>query len=347
MTAALREASLLRGFALWQPAYEAVGIPIFPVDADKRPLVKNWQKATLHSSRIFAGRFGSREAFGFCPRRAGITVLDIDTTDEAVAADLFARYGEPKALVRTASGKLHGFYRHNGEDRLIRPEGPLIPYDILGDGFSVAPFSVTLKGTYQFIRGDLETLRTLDPLIAAPRAPALPRAANEASRLRDGDGRNHDLFRFAGAQARHCDDQEQLLDVARHYAAEHFHDTMPDLEIARTVASVWRYKLDGRLFVGKATGEGRKVILDAGRIGDLAERAGAEAVGLYAVLKKRHPGNEPFPFANAAAGDADVSSSRRGIQATRKALLDLGIIERVRGASSAHGCALFRWRDQD
>lgn len=311
-------------------------------------MVKNWQKVTLHSSRIFAARFANEQAFGFCPRRVGVTILDIDTDDESFADDLFARFGDPKALVRTASGKLHGFYKHNGEERLIRPEGPLKPYDILGDGFSIAPFSVTARGTYEFIRGDLDTLRSLAPLIAPPSPPVLPRAANEASsRLRDGEGRNHDLFKYAGSQARYCDDQAQLLDVARQYADENFQDAMSEAEVARTVASIWRYKIEGRLFVGKATGEGRKVILDAGRIGDLVERAGAEAVGLYAVLKRRHPGHEPFAFANAAASDADVSSSRRGIQTTRKALLDLGIIECVRPASSAHGSALFRWRDED
>lgn len=338
----------LEGLAYWQPIFEAEDIALFPVGSDKRPLVRNWQKVTHHASRSFASRFPEARAFGFLPRKAGVTVLDIDTKDDAFAQDLFDRYGEPKALVRTASGKLHAFYRHNGEERLIRPDGPLRPYDILGDGYSIAPFSVTPQGAYSFILGGLATLSHLDPLIAPPAPPTLPRAANEASsRLRDGDGRNHDLFRFAGEQARHCDDQDQLLDVARNYASERFHDTMSEAEIVRTVGSIWRYKMERRLFVGKATGEGRKVILDAGRIGDLAERVGPEAVGLYAMLKRRHPGNEPFPFANAAASDADLSSSRRTIQATRAALLELGYIEQVRPASSAHRSALFRWRDED
>lgn len=125
----------LQGLAYWQPVFEAESIALFPVGPDKRPLVRNWQKTTPHASRSWASRFAGEQAFGFLPRRAGITVLDIDSADERFAQSLFDHYGEPKALVRTASGKFHGFYRHSGERRMVRPEGTLNlgPY---GGGFT-------------------------------------------------------------------------------------------------------------------------------------------------------------------------------------------------------------------
>ena len=48
-------------------------------------------------------------------------MLDIDTTDERALADALIRHGDTPFITRTASGKFHALYRHNGERRRIRP----------------------------------------------------------------------------------------------------------------------------------------------------------------------------------------------------------------------------------
>src|SRR6516162_8985087 len=58
------------------------------------------------------------DAFGFQPgARSKITILDVDTTNERVLADAQIRHGGSPLKVRTASGKFHVYYRHNGEPR--------------------------------------------------------------------------------------------------------------------------------------------------------------------------------------------------------------------------------------
>lgn len=310
-------------------------------------MVKSWEKLTPHASSQFARRLhlSRAVAFGFLPHRAGIVVLDVDTTDLTYAARLFERFGSPKIVVRTASGKLHGYYRHNGEGRHVRPEGPSEPFDILGAGYCIAPGSVTPAGEYEFIVGGFDQLSCLTPMIGADAFVSQPEP--DKQRLKEGDGRANALFHYLGSEARRCDNEEQLLDVAINYAEEQFAESLPRTDIEKTVASVWRYQSEDRNFIGLKSGEGRKVILDHAKIGKLAQLGGIAAIGLYATIKARHPGSSPFSIPNDAAWDQDVSASRRVIQKARKAMLDIGIIEEVRPPSQHHGPALFRWLDRD
>src|SRR5262249_51689002 len=112
------------------------------------------------SSKI-AGKFGHAPAIGFmCGKRNGITVLDVDTTDERVLADAVNRHGQTPVVVRTGSGHPQVWYRHNSERRRIRPDRN-VPIDILGAGFVVAPPSQSAKGSYEFISGGLDDLDRL------------------------------------------------------------------------------------------------------------------------------------------------------------------------------------------
>ncbi|WP_370523738.1 bifunctional DNA primase/polymerase [Brevundimonas sp. P7753] len=316
-------------------------MPIFPVGDDKRPAVKHWQKVTLHASRIYAQRFPNAETFGFCPGRVGITVLDIDSADQAFADDLFARYGQPQVLIRTASGKLHGYYKHNGEGRIIKPEG--LPYDVLGDGFAIAPYSVTQRGIYEFERGDLESLNDLTPMQAGPAVAPVAPANENAQRLRDGDGRNKSLFQYLGPQARSCDDREQLLDVARHHAKEAFHDAMPDAEIVRTVDSVWRLQVEGRNRIGLKTGE-QQLMISGDVIARLTQNHGLKAAGFYVWARSRFQGLDTFTLPNGLSKTDGIKDiSKRDVPACRKALVDEGLIILERRNSHVHGPDLFRW----
>ena len=85
--------------------------------------ISRWMRAASACSRSRSGaelakKFESCDAFGFQPgARSKITILDVDTTNERVLADAEIRHGESPLKVRTASGKFHVYYRHNGEPR--------------------------------------------------------------------------------------------------------------------------------------------------------------------------------------------------------------------------------------
>src|SRR5262249_37149172 len=118
-------------FQTFQPEYAAHRIATFPVDADKRPAVRGYPRMGLHASRELACKFADAPALGFmCGRRSGVTVLDIDTSDECLVADVLSRHGPTPIIVHTASGNWHAWYRHNDERRRIRPWGDL-PIDLL------------------------------------------------------------------------------------------------------------------------------------------------------------------------------------------------------------------------
>src|SRR6266700_2280916 len=84
-------------FAQWQPRYAERGIVTFPVNLDrttKRPAVKGYLKIGPDLSSQLARKFPDLDALGFaCGKRNGITVLDMDTSDERVWSDALARYG--------------------------------------------------------------------------------------------------------------------------------------------------------------------------------------------------------------------------------------------------------------
>src|SRR6266516_3740601 len=109
-------------FAQWQSTYAQRGITTIPCSAKKQPLVKHPQRFGYEASKAIASRFPDAPAIGFYTgSRNRITVLDVDTTDERILRDALDRHGSTSLIVRTASGKFHGYYRHNGERRKIRP----------------------------------------------------------------------------------------------------------------------------------------------------------------------------------------------------------------------------------
>src|SRR5262245_51977607 len=145
-------------FQAYQPKYAAHGIATFPV-VNKRPAVRGYPRLGLRASRELVGKFADASGLGFmCGDRSGITVLDIDASDERVLAEALGRHGKTPIIVRTASGKWHAWYRHDGERRRIRPwKG--VPIDILGTGgFVVAPPTKVAHLEYQFVEGGLDDI---------------------------------------------------------------------------------------------------------------------------------------------------------------------------------------------
>jgi hypothetical protein len=246
-------------FARWQPAYAAHGVALLPceiVEGRKKPLVSG-----CRGSAKIVQKFPDVGIFGFwAGLRNRITVLDVDTTDERVLRDALDRHGSTPLITRTASGKFHALYRHDGEKRRIRPwKAQGLPIDLLGGGLSIAPPSNTANGTYQIIEGSLDDLRRLPimrgldaalyrrlpsplPTTSDPPTPSDPKPWAE---MRDGSGRNNELFRQLGREAHHCDSFDRLLNCAR-MLNEGFAEPIPDGEVATIARSIWKYQTEGR-----------------------------------------------------------------------------------------------------
>jgi hypothetical protein len=201
-------------FSRWQPQYAAHNIATFPVpitEEAKRPAVTNYGKVGLPGSAELASKrqFEDANAFGFMTGpRSKITVLDVDTTDETILANALDQHGQSPLVVRSGSGKFHAYYRHNGERRKIRPWRGLA-IDLLGTGgFVVAPPSEVAKGSYSFIQGTLDDLDQLPAL----RNLDLPQPKQPSAI--DGE-RNNKLWHHCMGAARHVENFDELLDVAR------------------------------------------------------------------------------------------------------------------------------------
>src|SRR3974390_3227946 len=96
----------VNSFGYWQPIYAERGIATFPVGPNKKPIVSRYNRFGLRASSEIARKYPEAPAIGFlCGSRSGVTVLDVDTTDERVLADALDRHGKTPIIARTASGK--------------------------------------------------------------------------------------------------------------------------------------------------------------------------------------------------------------------------------------------------
>ena len=319
-------------FQEWQPVYAEHGVATFPVNDNKVPAVRNYGRIGINASSSLASRFGSA-ALGFmCGRRSGITVLDVDTTDERVLADAVDRHGKTPIVARSGSGHFQAWYRYAGERRLIRPRRD-VPIDILGGGYVVAPPSRVAKGSYEFIAGSLDDLESLPTLNDAP--PAFPAdVPADWGQMRDGNGRNNALFRLLGRSVRNCDDFEQLLDYAQTRNAE-LGEPMPEMEVLKVAKSVWKMQVEGLNRFGQF---GAYVPLDLVR--KLA-RSNPDALALYNVLKAENGPNSTFLIANGMA-DTAIAMKRKVLARARRDLIAQGLVELICPARWRQP-ALYRW----
>jgi Bifunctional DNA primase/polymerase, N-terminal/Primase C terminal 1 (PriCT-1) len=323
-------------FAHWQPHYADHGIATIPCDESKRPLVRNPQKFGRSGSAEITTKFGEAPAFGFyAGPRNGITVLDVDSTDEDVLATALDRHGSSPIIVRTGSGKFHALYRHNGERRSIRAwEG--LPIDLLGAGLCIAPPSTVVKGKYEIIEGHLDDIDRL-PIMREledwlyNRRQIGPRP--KLSELKDGDGRNNALFRQLGREAHHVDVFDQLLDRAM-TLNEQFGAPMEAAEVTSIANYVWKMTTEGRNRFGQ-----RGAWFAEGEAVSLAKNH-QDALVLLTFLKASNGPDSTFLVAN---GLAEILGWRRQrLAAARSDLAQLGYLKLMRGASQ-YGPALYRW----
>jgi hypothetical protein len=325
-------------FALWQPTYAERGIATFPVEVVivdgkpvKKPMIRGYSNVGLPGSRALVTKFADVGLFGFmCGPRSKLTVLDVDSTSEAVLGHAIARHGITPIVVRTASGKYHAYYRHNGERRRIRPF-PGLPIDILGaGGFAVAVPSETASGHYEFIEcslDDLDQLPVMQPLDEPFEPPAADGPSDSASAsplrgMREHDGRNNALFRAIAPKARVIfaarQSRDVLLELAMRYNRE-ASEPMSVEEVNRVVDSVWQMTAEGHNWVGEP---GR-------RKHELSTFTDAvDALYLLEYLRVTEGISAEFWIAN---GLADIFGwDRRRFTAARQRLIDLGYVQQIK-----------------
>lgn len=322
-------------FSKWQPEYAEAGIITFPVDGKtKKPAVSNYLRAGSKASAQWADKFPDADALGFaCGARNGVTVLDIDAADEKLLVETLDKFGPTPVIIRTASGKYHGWYRYDCERRRIRPF-PDKPIDILGGGFALAPPSLGQVGGYEFIAGSLADLPNLPTMRLVPE---LKRDLRAATTVETGERNNH-LFRacLQAAASQTVNSEGDLMRYASELNASGSFQPLPPGEVKRTVASAWRYEVEGRNWVGS----GHRVILDASEIELL--QSNPDAMYLYTLLKMKHWGRD-FVCSNAYAEKLPCGGwTLRRFRAARNFLVDEGLIVAVRPASFNRGPTVYR-----
>jgi hypothetical protein len=339
-------------FAENQAAYAAQGIVTFPLNDNKRPAVRAWNKIGMPASRELAQKFTDADGLGFVTnKRNGLAIIDVDITDESVLADVLSRHGETPMIVRTASGKSHVYYRYNGERRRIRPwEGLAI--DLLGvGGFVVAPPTRVTKGAYSFLQGcldDIDRLPIMRGLDASMYAASTPSPevhdviANDDSPdflLREGR-RGNEVWRFCMRQAHSCETFDMLKAHAREFNATRCMPPMADDQIVAAAASAWRYTERGTNRFGQhgswlTTQEVNRLVVEP------------DVLVLLSFLKANNGRDAEFMIANGLAEgpNAKLPMNRKRLSSARDRLLELGYVRQTRAAGGwDRNPALFKWR---
>jgi hypothetical protein len=318
-----------RTFALWQPIYAAHRIATFPIrmiGTQKVPAIRGYGHVGLRGSGQLAEKFRDADMLGFmCGARNKVTVLDADTTEERVLADALTRHGATPLIVRTASGKWHAYYKHNGERRRIRPWDDR-PIDVLGsNGFVVVPQSKIADGHYQIVQGrldDLDRLPTMRLAETDDMPPELPNSASPLRGMREHDGRNRALFLAIAPTANDIHGaggtRDAQLDVALSHNKE-CTEPMTTNEVSKVVDSVWRLTCKDRNWVGQSDRRQRELS---------SFSADPDAFYLLEYLRVTAGAEATFWIAN---GVADIFGwSRKRFADARSRIIELGYVKQIK-----------------
>ena len=322
-------------FSRWQPEYAAHKIATFPVrisSAAKKPAVKNYGRMGLSASASLVPKFADADAFGFMAgSRSNVTVLDVDSKDEAVLSDALNRHGPTPVIVRSGSGNYQAWYRHNGERRSIRP-WPGLPIDLLGGGYVVAPPSISTKGQYQFLQGSLDDLHRLPVLRNVD-------VVKPVKGAKDGE-RGEQLFRHCMKNARHVDSFDDLLDVARTFN-DNCEPPMEEDRVISTARSAWGYQERGENWFGRG-GIVPLSFMTMDRVLNLSESAGV----LFMHLKRHHNDRKTFCVANAMAEGLGWGLSK--FRAARRELVEARVLRVVKqGGRWKHDPYVYAWGEYE
>lgn len=283
----------------------------------KAPLLRAWAGPDLTLARILAPmhRTGS-QAYGV--RLDGLVVIDCDSDDSDLVAQMEARFGQSLVHVKTPRG-WHLYYRAAGAVPNLRGEG--LPVDVKtgARSYVVGPLSLRPDGGfYEPVKGLLgnEDLRYI-------RSASTPNAAPILT------GHRHvELVKEAMRMLELVDDADELQANLAGIRDDWCVDpaTMPDSELAGIVEWAWNCRLENRIYRGRDSAfQVQRCALDALR--GLAN--GADAIALLVLLKDQHghaPGKRfPLDFdAMRRAGLINLSIPR--LRAARRALEGAGLL---------------------
>lgn len=123
-------------YGLNAPEYGAEGPGPFPVRTrERKPAVRNWQKPSNQSMSVWSDKFSNAHGLGTnMGTQSALAQVNVDAVGQVHIAAAVERFGETPVGIQTASGKAKLWYRHNGEQRMIRPFAGL-PVDVLGGWF--------------------------------------------------------------------------------------------------------------------------------------------------------------------------------------------------------------------
>jgi Primase C terminal 1 (PriCT-1) len=338
-------------YSKFQPRYADLGVTVFPCATSgdrKKPLVKRYQKMGLRAAAALAKKekFADADALGFTAgARNRITVLDVDIPDRSVLDAAIARHGEPRLIVKTASGKFHAYYRYGRERRSIRAWGKDQPIDLLGGGLIMAPPSLFEGGQYQIIHGTLDDIRNLTPLQGVDAhlydrdrhqqqqtGPAGKAVERPRTKVREGN-RNDWLWTQCMRAAHHCDDIDALIDVAR-TRNEECEPPLEESEVMTVVQSAWNYTAAGKNRLGV-----RGAWMPLPEIASMMQEPDVLALLLW--LRAQQNTDSTFWIANGLA-ESHFGWGRHRLVAARRRLLEEGVIVQIQKPRQGSP-ALYRW----
>lgn len=332
---------------------------LIPLDGNKRPVVRKWTKGSIPLSRVLTGLSAPDAMLGLLMGEAsGLTVVDIDLKDEpntdlhqGIVSDFVNRFGDTPFRVRTPSGGLHLYYRHDGERSIdLRSQG--LPGEVRSNGMQVViPPSRRPDGTayrWEGFEGNavagwmhlLENASTL-PLLkegAMRRKPTCPSVTLPNARgvpvrydfpTETPPSRNELMFDRVSRHALNGLDEDAVREVAKEIALDlssRFPKDHPvtEAEALGTAESILRYRREGTLGVRGIGGETTVSRLV------LQSSIPTRTLRLWLLLDAIHGGRpgRPFTIAGAAMARSGVIPGW-GEKAYYKAclhLVELGIL---------------------
>ncbi|WP_300548082.1 bifunctional DNA primase/polymerase [Roseovarius sp.] len=298
---------------------KGAGFPLLPLGgADgKAPLLRAWARPGVTLARILAPmhRTGST-AYGV--RLDGLAVIDCDSDDADLVAQMEARFGQSPVHIKTPRGR-HLYYRAAGVVPNLRGEG--LPVDIKtgARSYVVGPLSLRPDGGfYDPVKGLLgkEALPCLRGTASLKPAPILT-------------GHRHvELVKEAMRMVELVDSAEELqanlAGIRDDWCADPA--TMPDSELRDIALWAWTCRLENRVYRGRDSAFSvQRLALDALR----GQANGADAIALLVLLEDQHghhPGKRfPLDFAAMrAAGLINLSTPR--LRAARRTLEGAGLL---------------------
>jgi hypothetical protein len=326
---------MMAAFADAAPAWAAAGIVPLPVSpTGKGWMVKHPETFRRPAAMALAAkpRFAAANLGFMCGSHNHLTVVDVDSPADTELQHALTTYGDSPIIVSTPSGGRHVYYAHNDEPRRVRVD-ERHPIDMLGSGLCVAPPSTRPSGaSYAWLRGGLADIANgnLPKIRSGAAVRDNPRVNPPIGpRVQKGE-RNAQLFRYCRQIVGYCDDLDQITDAARSWADSKCAEPMPDAEVVKTAASVWKYQGGKRRVMQNIV----EAPFYAALIADL------DALALYSYLSAENGPAAEFMVAD-GLGPAR-NWPQRFVPKARRALLAMGAIKCVRFPRKGVP-ALYRW----